>query len=230
MAPRTERTFSQAFGLTVMNGWLQPLRNDLQEANSVSDNEAMGKQCLLDQAQRLFLAQGYNGTSVRDIVHACGLSNAALYYHFGSKQNLFVQVFKAYMDRATQQLREAGVGQGSCRERLSEMADAYAQFVLDSRSELQTLHRDLARCGNGEVQGLLPDAIKRIPSLFGAVLAEGVAAGEIRPVDTQRVSILLLGMIHSVAARRMFGQMAGSPLEDIHLAIDILFEGIALQS
>jgi len=196
----------------------------------VSDNEAMGKQCILDQAQRLFLAQGYNGTSVRDIVHACGLSNGALYYHFGSKQNLFVQVFKEYVNRATKQLREAGAGQGSCRERLSEMADAYGRFILESRSELQTLHRDLAQCGNGEVHGLLPDAIKRIPSLFATVLEEGIAAGEIRPVDAQRVSILLLGMINSVTARRMFGQVTGSPSEDIHLAINILFEGIAPQS
>jgi AcrR family transcriptional regulator len=196
----------------------------------VSGNEAAGRQCILDQAQRLFFARGYHGVSVRDIVHACGLSNGALYYHFGSKQNLFIQVFKEYVARATRQLQQAGAGQGSCRERLAGMVDAYAYFILESRSELQTLHRDLMQCGQDEIQGLLPGAMRQIPSLFATVLEEGIAAKEIRPVDTQRVSILLLGMINSLTTRRMFGQGARPLSEDIDLAINILFEGIDTQS
>jgi AcrR family transcriptional regulator len=168
--------------------------------------------------------------SVRDIVQACGLSNAALYYHFGSKQNLFVQVFKEYVTRATRQLQQAGACQGSCRERLAGMADAYARFVLESRSEMQMLHRDLMQCGKEELQGLLPGAMRQIPSLFAAVLEEGIAADEIRPVDTYRVSILLLGMINSLTVGRMPGGAPRSLPEDVDLAINILFEGIGTQS
>jgi AcrR family transcriptional regulator len=196
----------------------------------VSGNEAAGRQCILDQAQRLFLAHGYHGVSIRDIVQACGLSNAALYYHFDSKQNLFVQVFKEYVARATRQLQQAGAGCGPCRERLKRMADTYAQFILESRSELQMLHRDLLQCGNGEMQGLLPGAVRQIPSLFAAILEEGIMAGEIRSVDTQRVSILLLGMINSLTFRHISGQVAKSVSEDIDLAINTLFEGIGAQS
>lgn len=192
----------------------------------MSGNEAAGRQCILDQAQRLFLVHGYHGVSIRDIVQACGLSNAALYYHFGSKQNLFVQVFQAYVARATRQLQQAGANPGSCRERLARMADTYAQFGLESRSEMQVLHRDLMHSGKEELQSLLPGAMMQIPSLFATVLEEGIAAAEIRPVDAHRVSLLLLGMINSLTGRRMFGQVARSLSEDIDLAINILFEGI----
>jgi AcrR family transcriptional regulator len=195
-----------------------------------SGNEAVGRQCILDQAQRLFFAHGYHGVSVRDIVQACGLSNGTLYYHFGSKQNLFIQVFKEYVDRATRQLQRAGAGQGSCRERLAGMADAYAQFILESRSEMQMLHRDLMQCGKEEIRGLLPGAMGQIPSLFATVLEEGIAAEEIRPVDPHRVSILLLGMINTLATRHMFDQIARSQSEDVDLAINVLFEGIGTQS
>ena len=195
----------------------------------VSDNRAVGRQCILAQAQRLFFARGYNGVSVRDIVQACGLSNGALYYHFGSKQNLFIQVFKEYVARATRQLQQAGAGQGPCRERLAGMVGAYARFILESQSEMQMLHRDLAQCGKEEIQGLLPGAMRQIPSLFAKVLEEGIAAGEIRPLDAHRVSFLLLGMVNSLTARRMFGQTARSLSEDIDLAINILFEGIGMQ-
>ena len=84
--------------------------------------------------------------------------------------------------------------------------------------------------GKEEIQGLLPGAMKQIPSLFATVLEEGVAAEEIRPIDTYRVSILLLGMINALTTRRMFGQAPRPLSEDIDLAINILFEGIGTQS
>ena len=195
----------------------------------VTKSEAAGRQCILDQAQRMFLAHGYHGVSIRDIVQACGLSNASLYYHFGSKQNLFVQVFKEYVAGVARKLEQAGEGQGSCRERLSNMAQAYAQFILESRSEMQMLHRDLKECGEGEIQSLLPNAIRKIPSLFASVLEQGIAAGEVRPVDTHRVGVLLMGMVNSLTARRMFGAVARPMAEDVDLSISILFEGIGVQ-
>jgi AcrR family transcriptional regulator len=192
----------------------------------VTSNQVTGRRCILDQAQQLFFAHGYHGVSIRDIVQACGLSNAALYYHFGNKQNLFFEVFKEYVAMVTQQLQEAGTGKGSCRERLARMAEVHAQFILESRSEIQTLFRDLMQCDSEEIQHLLPEAKGQIPSLFATVLEEGIAAGEIRPLDTHRVSILLLGMIRSLTARRTFDKVAEPLTEDMDLAISTLFEGI----
>ena len=57
----------------------------------------------------MFFARGYHGVSVREIVQACGLSNAALYHHFGSKENLFIEVFKGHIALVIQQLRLADV-------------------------------------------------------------------------------------------------------------------------
>jgi len=192
----------------------------------VTSDQPAGRQCILDQAQQLFLAHGYHGVSIRDIVRACGLSNAALYYHFGNKQNLFVEVFKRYVAVVVQQLQEAGARQDSCRERLASMAEAHAEFMLKSRSELLTLFRDLMQCDSDEIRQLIPKAKGQIPSIFATVLEEGIADGEIRRVDAQRVSILLLGMISSLTARRTYGKVGETLTEDVGLAISTLFEGI----
>lgn len=192
-----------------------------------SEHEAAGRERILDHAQRLFLAHGYHGVSIRDIVQACGLSNAALYYHFGSKRSLFLLVFEAYVTRSTRALEEVRAGPGSCRERLAGMARTHAQFILESQSEMQMLRRDLMHCRKKE-ESLEPSpaAIRRVPELFAAVLEEGIAAGTIRPVDTNGVSLLLLGMINALTARRMFGPVSGSLSDDVELAVNTLFEGI----
>jgi len=192
----------------------------------VTDDQAAGRQCILEQARRLFFAHGYHGVSVRDIVQACELSNAALYYHFGSKQNLFVKVIRESVSMIAEHVQEAGAGSGSCREHLASMAEAFAQFIWESRSELQTLLRDLAGCEGEEIQQLVPEIMGQIPSLFASVLEEGIAAGEIRLMDAHRVSHLLMGMLNSLAARRMYGNVSEPLAEDVDLAISTLFEGI----
>jgi AcrR family transcriptional regulator len=47
---------------------------------------------LLDAAEKLFANYGYNGVSVRQIVHAAKVNLGAVPYHFGTKEKLFKEV------------------------------------------------------------------------------------------------------------------------------------------
>ena len=49
---------------------------------------------LLDAARGLFAADGYNATSLEDVVAAAGVTKGALYHHFSSKRDLFRGVFE----------------------------------------------------------------------------------------------------------------------------------------
>lgn len=44
---------------------------------------------ILDSSLRLFSEKGFARTSVRDIAQASGITDAAIYYHFASKRDLF---------------------------------------------------------------------------------------------------------------------------------------------
>src|SRR5690242_19878935 len=46
------------------------------------------KQKILDAADTLFAAQGYSGTSLRQIIAEAGVNLASVHYHFGSKEEL----------------------------------------------------------------------------------------------------------------------------------------------
>jgi AcrR family transcriptional regulator len=53
---------------------------------------------ILDAAERLFMAQGYDATSMRQITGEAQVNLAAVNYHFGSKEALMQQVFKRRLD------------------------------------------------------------------------------------------------------------------------------------
>ena len=191
------------------------------------ESTASGRQRILEQAQRLFTAHGYDGVSIRDIAQACGMSNAVLYYHFGSKRNLYFEVLREHISTLSRLLQEAGAIAGSCRERLANMARAYAQMILEYQDTVQLLLRDLAQFEWEEVMRMLPDLQPRTPSAVATVLEEGIASGEVREMDTRRVDILMMGMISSLVAFRARQPGVITTLEeDVNLVIDILFSGI----
>jgi AcrR family transcriptional regulator len=49
---------------------------------------------ILDASLRLFSEKGFARTSVRDIAHAAGITDAAISYHFASKRELFEALFE----------------------------------------------------------------------------------------------------------------------------------------
>src|ERR1700761_2277514 len=54
---------------------------------------------LLQSAVDVFAARGYDGTRVADIAAAAGVSNGALYTHFGSKAELLLAALRAHGGR-----------------------------------------------------------------------------------------------------------------------------------
>ena len=53
---------------------------------------------ILDAAERLFMAHGYEGTSMRQITGEAGVNLAAVNYHLGSKEALVQEVFRRRLD------------------------------------------------------------------------------------------------------------------------------------
>ena len=186
------------------------------------------RQCILQAAQRLFAIHGYHGASIRDIVHACGVSNAALYYHFGSKQDLYFEVLGEYVAAVVGQLHKADSGEGTSRSRLACVALAYAQIILESQNVLQTLLRDVAQFDEDEIARLLPDLGSQIPAAFASILKDGIEAEEFRAVHARRAGILMMGMVNAMAVRRLYAKAETTLDEDVDLVIEVLLEGIGI--
>lgn len=53
------------------------------------------KERLLNQAETLFAQKGYHAVTVREITEAARCNLAAVNYHFGSKRNLYLEVFRS---------------------------------------------------------------------------------------------------------------------------------------
>lgn len=83
-----------------------------------------------ENAIELFFKKGYEGTSVRDITNSLNITPAALYAHFSSKADLFLQIFEEGWEavrRGAEKVIEDGEHSVS-REGLYSMYKYYISF------------------------------------------------------------------------------------------------------
>lgn len=64
----------------------------------MAESKADTRERILDAAERLFMAHGYEGTSMRQITGDAAVNLAAVNYHFGSKESLMQEVFRRRLD------------------------------------------------------------------------------------------------------------------------------------
>lgn len=58
-------------------------------------NETAARERILDEAETLFAEKGFHAVTVREITSAAGCNLAAVNYHFGNKENLYLEVFRS---------------------------------------------------------------------------------------------------------------------------------------
>ncbi len=68
---------------------------DFQAKNGISTKDVRNR--LLDAAEKLFSERGFADTSVRDITAEANCNVAAVNYHFGSKENLYTDVWRHHL-------------------------------------------------------------------------------------------------------------------------------------
>lgn len=91
---------------------------------------------MLSEGQRLFLAQGFVGTSVDQIAAAAGVSKQTVYKHFGDKQELLFAIVDDVVDSTALPFAarvEALAESVDLDSDLTTLATHYLRAVLDER-------------------------------------------------------------------------------------------------
>jgi AcrR family transcriptional regulator len=150
------------------------------ESAAVSVLDVPGARLLLTAALDAMVEHGYHGTSIRDVAERAGMSPAALYHHFPSKQALLFTL----MDRGMDDL-------------IRRCEEAYAAAPDDPAEKLQALvrvhilrhmeHQRESFLGNSELRSLDEPGRSTILAkrdrqmqLFYAAVQEGVQRGQFR--------------------------------------------------
>jgi len=145
---------------------------------------AFDRDAALLAAMRTFWTQGYEGTSIQDLVQAMGVNKPSLYATFGCKEEIFREAIELYdrvEGRATSQsLAQARTAREAVETMLRANARAYA-VAEGPRGCMIVLSSLLGAPENARVRAYLADNRLAGETLLKDRLAQGIAQGDLAP-------------------------------------------------
>jgi AcrR family transcriptional regulator len=182
---------------------------------------------ILAAAEEIFLLHGYEGTTIRKIADAVGVSSTALYMHFRDKNQILVEICETEFSRLLAQNTEIAALQMDPVARVRRMLDAYMKFALDNPNAYQLVftasHLGLEE---GQLEGVsaLSD---RCYELFSE------AVGRIADAGRLKGGVLASAQVTWAATHGLVALLIGRPnfaWEDretlTKLMLDSLFDGL----
>jgi AcrR family transcriptional regulator len=157
------------------------------------------RQAMLDAAEALFLEQGYQGFSMRQVAERIGYSATALYLHFANKDDLLFTVADEGFVRFGDQLRAAAAPATDPLQRLEQLGRAYVAFGLANPTSYRLMFIEradfLLGCRAGE-------DTPRVSTLgiVEQTIREGIATGALGPGDPAVLADALWTAVHGVVA------------------------------
>ncbi|MBN3268483.1 TetR/AcrR family transcriptional regulator [Bordetella bronchiseptica] len=153
-------------------------------APKIGRPRAFDRDAALLAAMRTFWTQGYEGTSIQDLVQAMGVNKPSLYATFGCKEEIFreaVELYDRVEGRATSQsLAQARTAREAVETMLRANARAYA-VAEGPRGCMIVLSSLLGAPENARVRAYLADNRLAGETLLKDRLAQGIAQGDLAP-------------------------------------------------
>ncbi|URJ58074.1 TetR/AcrR family transcriptional regulator [Paenibacillus polymyxa] len=135
---------------------------------------------VLDKAIHLFWAQGYEKTSMQDLVEFMGIHRRSIYDTFGDKHALFMKALERYETKQTSKMRFLIEKQKPIKELIRELFEATVRnegeplgcFLVNSGVELGVL--------DPEVASLVDESYSRTEELLTNLVLKGQQSGEFK--------------------------------------------------
>lgn len=164
----------------------------LEAAKEIQPKDTANR--ILIQAMRIFLEKGYHGTSIDDITKAAGLTKGALYWHFGSKEDLLKRIVeefeRRFLDGLIQAVKDA---QGDILDKMEKFFRYNAAFSYYNR-ELCVSFTTLAAELVGAHHGTEPE-FKRVYKKYQKFLSNLILQGKKEKIFKKEIDPDLTALI-----------------------------------
>ncbi len=185
---------------------------------------------IVEAAVDLFSRRGFRGTTTREIAEAAGISEAMIFKHFATKQELYSAIIEA--KSMTEELVARAATAASAKDDAGVLR-AVGLTMLEQTEKDPTLMRLLlfsALEGHELSDIFFESRVKRLHEFLSSYIGARVAEGQLRAVDALVSARGFIGMVvHYLLIHELFGvkrPLRSSPEAVIETFVSIFLRGI----
>jgi AcrR family transcriptional regulator len=179
-------------------------------------------------ARSVFARRSYSSAIMDEIAREAGVAKGTLYLYFKSKQ----EIYRAVLDQDMKELKRNTLDKMAAAPTLKDKIHAFALTRIQNAED----HKDLFRILDSEsgtptytrsqYRGWLREPVQHL----AAAIEKASTAGEIRPVNAEKVAWLIADMTRGTIQRRLLNQGNAHPAEDAQFLIEFIWPALATRS
>jgi TetR/AcrR family transcriptional regulator len=161
---------------------------------------------ILDAAKKVFILNGFEGTSMQQIANEAKINKSLLHYYFRTKEKLFNAVFSYALKHIMPQIQGILSSSETVFVKIELIVSEYIDLLMKNRFVpafvLQEINRDPDRLFE------IMHGIGIDPKIFTDQFASEIEKGNIKPIDPKHLVINMLALcIFPIAARPLIQRL-----------------------
>jgi AcrR family transcriptional regulator len=151
---------------------------------------------LLAEATRLFAKQGFDRTSVQEIVEAAGVTKGAMYHYFGSKDDLLHEIYGRVLREQIERLEKFASSEAPTPTRLADAAADVVVTTIENLDDVRIFYESMHYLSPAKQRAVRAER-RRYHERFRGIIEEGQQNGAFhRDVPADLVVDYFFGAVH----------------------------------
>ena len=152
---------------------------------------------ILEAAERIFVADGYEGATIRKIADEVGVSSTALYMHFPDKGCILLEISERTITQLLERNRDIAGKPIDAGARVRQMLDSYMRWGLEHPNAYQLVFSGPSPVAEDRGETVV-DLSAQCYDIFSGVVREVAADGRLRSGTADSAAQALWASCHGV--------------------------------
>ncbi len=176
------------------------LKKPVKSARKAKGDGHLRRAEILEAAERIFVAEGYEGATIRKIADEVGVSSTALYMHFRDKDEILIEICNSTMETLLASNSEISARPIDAVARVRLMLEAYVRFALAHPNAYRLAFCSAPQAAFAEKAIDPNDVGEKTYARYVGVVREIAAEGRLRSGDPDTAAQALWAACHGMVA------------------------------
>ena len=183
---------------------------------------------LIAAAERSFAQQGFDATGVAMICQLAGVTKGAFYHHFSSKQDVFMELLRRWLEGLDSQMAKLREEAVSIPNELFSMANLIQEVIQATEDQFPIYFEFWTRAmRDPTIRQELIDPFFQYRDLFSEMVAKGISEGTLKDVQPETAARLILGLALGLLIQALIDQHGEDWGRVTQECLQILLTGMA---
>ncbi|HET6421917.1 MAG TPA: TetR/AcrR family transcriptional regulator [Geobacteraceae bacterium] len=183
---------------------------------------------LLTAALELFTRKGYAATSVREIVEVAGVTKPVLYYYFGNKEGIYLDLFRVPFRHFDDLLDSCRVETGiSAADALTELCGRVFDLFVENLDPARLMYSIYYGPPQGAPFFDFDEYHMKLQGKVRNLVERGIQTGEFRAADAGDVMWIIIGVLNVAMEEQLCREKPDVDRARLARMLDTVLKGLA---